>query len=256
MRTLSFPARAASATQLRTLLARPTSVEQASFDSRESGVRPNLSIANCPCTGSPGLLLFFLQAQLTKYAGRGPRRQTLSESVWRRPQSDAWSSRSVRFRVAKCEMSGFASRNAKCPVSRREMRNAKCPKRHNPARFASRDHPARKSCRRTTAVRPWTGGRGRRSPVLCSSDCKRPGLSPSPIFGSRSLLDLKGAIAPLVYAPPPPPPPPPLILGRFTGDRVSAIATGGRVAGRRRYRSASAIARSLRQASATKSPRA
>ena len=38
--------------------------------------------------------------------------------------------------------------------------------------------------------------------------------------------------------------------------RVSAIATGGRVVGRRRYRSASAIARSLRQASATASPRA
>ena len=33
--------------------------------------------------------------------------------------------------------------------------------------------------------------------------------------------------------------------------RVSAIATGGRVVGPRRYRSASAIARSLRQASAT-----
>ena len=38
--------------------------------------------------------------------------------------------------------------------------------------------------------------------------------------------------------------------------RVSAIATGGRVVGPRRYRSASAIARSLRQASATASPRA
>ena len=33
--------------------------------------------------------------------------------------------------------------------------------------------------------------------------------------------------------------------------RVSAIATGGRAVGPRRYRSASAIARSLRQASAT-----
>ena len=38
--------------------------------------------------------------------------------------------------------------------------------------------------------------------------------------------------------------------------RVCAIATGGRVVGPRRYRSASAIARSLRQASATASPRA
>ena len=38
--------------------------------------------------------------------------------------------------------------------------------------------------------------------------------------------------------------------------RVSAIATGGRVVGPMRYRSASAIARSLRQASATASPRA
>ena len=56
------------------------------------------------------------------------RRPTLSESVGRRPQSDTWSSRSVRFRAAKCRVSGFAPRNAKCPVSRREMRNAKCPK--------------------------------------------------------------------------------------------------------------------------------
>jgi hypothetical protein len=48
-----------------------------------------------------------------------------SESVWRRPQSDTWSSRSVRFRAAKCRVSGFASRNAKCPVSRREMRSVR-----------------------------------------------------------------------------------------------------------------------------------
>jgi hypothetical protein len=43
-----------------------------------------------------------------------------SESVWRRPQSDTWSSRSVRFRAAKCGVSGFAPRNAKhakCEVS-------------------------------------------------------------------------------------------------------------------------------------------
>eukprot|EP01043_Picozoa_sp_COSAG02_P012050 COSAG02_NODE_457_length_21950_cov_35.452794_8_plen_251_part_00 len=53
------------------------------------------------------------------------RRQTLSESVWRRPQSDTWSSRSVRFRAAKCRVSGFAPRNAKCPISRREMRNVR-----------------------------------------------------------------------------------------------------------------------------------
>eukprot|EP01043_Picozoa_sp_COSAG02_P001952 COSAG02_NODE_43_length_45989_cov_93.430181_23_plen_294_part_00 len=37
--------------------------------------------------------------------------------------SDTWLSRSVRFRAAKCRVSGFAPRNAKCPIS--HMRNAK-----------------------------------------------------------------------------------------------------------------------------------
>ena len=56
------------------------------------------------------------------FAPRTLRRQTLSESVWRR---------SVRVRKpAKCEVSGFVPplRNAKCPVS--HLRNAKCPVSH------------------------------------------------------------------------------------------------------------------------------
>eukprot|EP01043_Picozoa_sp_COSAG02_P048614 COSAG02_NODE_4792_length_4974_cov_10.374769_2_plen_176_part_00 len=49
------------------------------------------------------------------------RRQTLSESVWRRAQYDTWSPGSVRFRAAKCEVSGFTQGiRALCPVSRQD----------------------------------------------------------------------------------------------------------------------------------------
>ncbi len=75
------------------------------------------------------LLLFAFVCVLSALAdARHSPRETLSECVSRRPQSDTWLSRSVRFRAAKCRVSGFAPRNAKCPVS--HVRNAKCEMRN------------------------------------------------------------------------------------------------------------------------------
>ena len=59
-------------------------------------------------------------------AARSARRQALSESAWRRGQSDTWPEKTRKVPgFAKCEMRNVQfrkMRNAKCPVSR----NAKC----------------------------------------------------------------------------------------------------------------------------------
>ena len=60
-----------------------------------------------------------------RQSGTFARRQTLSESVWRRPQSDTWLSQSVRFRT--CEMRSVRFRTCEiCEMRSSDFALAKC----------------------------------------------------------------------------------------------------------------------------------